>query len=81
VIDIKSDAALEAMREAGRVVAVALAAVRSEAAIGVSLADLDEVAHEVLRKAGADAIPRGDLRVGQRRNRARHPGRLPAGRR
>jgi len=53
VIDIKSEAALEAMREAGRVVAVALAAVRSEAAIGVSLADLDEVAHEVLRKAGA----------------------------
>jgi len=53
VIDIKSDAALEAMREAGRVVAVALAAVRSEAAIGVSLANLDEVAHEVLRKAGA----------------------------
>jgi methionyl aminopeptidase len=53
VIDIKSDAALEAMREAGRVVAVALAAVRTEAAIGVSLADLDEVAHEVLRKAGA----------------------------
>ena len=52
VIDIKSDAALEAMREAGRVVAVALAAVRSEAAIGVSLDDLDEVAHEVLRKAG-----------------------------
>ena len=53
MIDIKSDAALEAMREAGRVVAVALAAVRTEAAIGVSLADLDEVAHEVLRKAGA----------------------------
>src|SRR5499427_1554865 len=53
VIDIKSDAALDAMREAGRVVAVTLAAVRREAAVGVSLADLDEVAHEVLRKAGA----------------------------
>ena len=47
------DAALDAMREAGRVVARALAAVRQEAAAGVSLADLDEVAHEVLRKAGA----------------------------
>ena len=34
MIDIKSDAALKAMREAGRVVAVALAAVRSEAAVG-----------------------------------------------
>src|SRR5260370_49912 len=41
------------MREAGRVVAVALAAVRREAAVGASLAGLDEVAHEVLRKAGA----------------------------
>src|SRR5947207_3204500 len=41
------------MREAGRVVAAALDAVRREAAIGVSLADLDEVGHEVLRKAGA----------------------------
>src|SRR5690348_18351179 len=41
------------MREAGRVVATALGAVRSEAAVGVSLADLDEVAHAVLRQAGA----------------------------
>src|SRR5690348_18315324 len=41
------------MREAGRVVATALDAVRREAAVGVSLAELDEVAHDVLRKAGA----------------------------
>src|SRR5499427_4320936 len=41
------------MREAGRVVAAALAAVRGAAAIGVSLADLDEVARDVLREAGA----------------------------
>src|SRR5215467_3707249 len=41
------------MREAGRVVANALAAARREAGVGVTLADLDEVAHEVLRKAGA----------------------------
>ena len=53
MIEIKSDAALDAMREAGRVVATALAAVRSEAAVGVTLAELDEVAHEILRKAGA----------------------------
>jgi methionyl aminopeptidase len=53
VIEIKSDAALEAMREAGRVVARALAAVRGEAAAGVSLTDLDEVARGVLREAGA----------------------------
>ena len=53
MIEIKSDAALDAMREAGRVVANALAAARREAAVGVTLADLDEVAHEVLR---ADAM-------------------------
>ena len=53
MIEIKSDAAIDAMREAGRVVATALAAVRQEAAVGVSLTDLDEVAHDVLRKAGA----------------------------
>src|SRR6516162_8846605 len=41
------------MREAGRVVANALAAARREAAVGVTLAELDEVAHEILRKAGA----------------------------
>jgi methionyl aminopeptidase len=41
VIEIKGDAAIEAMREAGRVVATALDAVRREAAIGVSLAELD----------------------------------------
>ncbi len=53
MIEIKSDSAVEGMREAGRVVANALAAVRREAAIGVSLGELDEVAHDVLRKAGA----------------------------
>jgi methionyl aminopeptidase len=41
------------MREAGRVVATALAAVRSAAAVGVSLLELDEVAHDVIRQAGA----------------------------
>ncbi len=53
MIEIKSGAALDAMRAAGRVVATALAAVRREAAVGVSLAGLDEVAHGVLREAGA----------------------------
>jgi methionyl aminopeptidase len=53
MVELKSDAALGAMREAGRVVAHALTAVREAAAAGTSLADLDEVAHDVLRKAGA----------------------------
>ena len=41
------------MREAGRVVARALAECRKAADVGVSLAELDEVAREVLREAGA----------------------------
>ncbi len=53
MIEVKSDAAVDAMRAAGRVVARALAAVRETAAIGVSLLELDEVAHQVLREAGA----------------------------
>ncbi|MFE7133035.1 type I methionyl aminopeptidase [Streptomyces sp. NPDC057638] len=53
MVEIKSDAALEAMREAGRVVAHALAAVREAARPGVSLRELDEVARDVLDRAGA----------------------------
>ncbi|GAA2253209.1 MULTISPECIES: type I methionyl aminopeptidase [Kitasatospora] len=55
MVEIKTDAALDAMREAGRVVADALDAVRRTAAVGVSLRELDEVAREVLREAGADS--------------------------
>ncbi|MEU6083314.1 type I methionyl aminopeptidase [Streptomyces sp. NPDC047108] len=53
MVEIKSDAALEAMREAGRVVAHALAAARKAAEVGVSLLELDEAARAVLRGAGA----------------------------
>ena len=53
MVEIKTDAALEAMREAGRVVAHALAAAREAAGVGVSLLDLDEAARTVLTKAGA----------------------------
>ncbi|MFJ5070797.1 type I methionyl aminopeptidase [Kitasatospora sp. NPDC088556] len=53
MVEIKSDTALDAMREAGRVVADALAAVQGAAAVGVSLLELDEVARGVLRAAGA----------------------------
>src|SRR5437764_11053956 len=41
------------MREAGRVVARSLAAARATAQVGVSLKELDEVAHEVISAAGA----------------------------
>ncbi|MEW1862221.1 MULTISPECIES: type I methionyl aminopeptidase [unclassified Streptomyces] len=55
MVEIKTDAALDAMREAGRVVADALGATRSAAAVGVSLTELDEVARAVLAEAGASS--------------------------
>ncbi|RLU81610.1 type I methionyl aminopeptidase [Streptomyces griseocarneus] len=53
MVEIKSDGELDAMREAGRVVARALAAVREAAAVGVRLRELDEAARAVLGEAGA----------------------------
>ncbi|QKW08506.1 type I methionyl aminopeptidase [Streptomyces sp. NA04227] len=53
MVEIKSDASLEAMREAGRVVAQALAATREAAKAGVSLRELDEAARTVIEAAGA----------------------------
>ncbi|MYT32698.1 MULTISPECIES: type I methionyl aminopeptidase [unclassified Streptomyces] len=53
MVEIKTDAALDAMRVAGRVVADALAAVRAAAAPGVRLTELDEAARTVLHEAGA----------------------------
>ena len=49
MVEIKTDAALDAMREAGRVVAGALAAAKAAAGVGVSLRDLDTAAHAVIR--------------------------------
>jgi methionyl aminopeptidase len=53
MVELKTDTALDAMREAGRVVANTLAAVRAAAAVGVSLRELDEAARAVLTEAGA----------------------------
>ncbi|MEU5218265.1 type I methionyl aminopeptidase [Streptomyces sp. NPDC020807] len=53
MVEIKTNENLAAMREAGRVVARALAAVREKAAPGVALTELDRVAREVLAEAGA----------------------------
>ncbi|MFC1434528.1 type I methionyl aminopeptidase [Streptacidiphilus sp. N1-3] len=53
MVEIKTDTALDAMREAGRVVARALAAARAAAAVGVTLRELDRAAHAVLDAAGA----------------------------
>jgi len=53
MIELKTSGELAAMRHAGRVVAHALAAIRDHAEVGVSLRELDEVAAEVIAKAGA----------------------------
>ncbi len=53
MVEIKTDTALEAMREAGRVVAHALAAARAAAAVRVRLRELDVAARAVLTEAGA----------------------------
>ena len=55
MVEIKTDTALETMREAGRVVALALAAARAAAAVGVRLRDLDEAARTVLTSSGASS--------------------------
>lgn len=53
MVELKTPAQLETMREAGRVVAATLATVRSHAAVGVSLLELDAVAAATISDAGA----------------------------
>jgi methionyl aminopeptidase len=53
VIELKTETELAAMRQAGRVVAQVLAAVRERAEVGMRLRELDELASEVIAKAGA----------------------------
>lgn len=55
MIELKTPGEIETMRAAGIVVADALAAVRAEAAVGVSLTALDQVARDVLADAGASS--------------------------
>jgi methionyl aminopeptidase len=52
-IELKSAEQIQAMRRAGLVVAEALQAMAAAAAPGVSTSDLDRVARDVLRRAGA----------------------------
>src|SRR5918998_1546508 len=57
-IELKTSGEVDAMREAGRVVARCLDAVRAAAAPGVSLKELDGVAHAV---PGPHRLAPGDL--------------------
>lgn len=53
LISLKSPSEIDAMREAGRVVAHALAAVREAAVPGATLRQLDTIAEEMIRASGA----------------------------
>lgn len=53
MVELKTPSEIAVMREAGRVVARALAAVRERAAVGVSPKELDDVAGQVIADAGA----------------------------
>ncbi|MET9323066.1 type I methionyl aminopeptidase [Streptomyces sp. NPDC003038] len=53
MVELKTDESIDEMRAAGRVVAHALAAVRQAARVGSRMLDLDEIAREILREAGA----------------------------
>ncbi|MEU9351037.1 type I methionyl aminopeptidase [Streptomyces griseoloalbus] len=55
MVELKTGTSIDAMFEAGQVVASALTAVRDAADVGVSLLELDEVARDVLRAAGASS--------------------------
>ncbi|WP_369392972.1 type I methionyl aminopeptidase [Streptomyces sp. CG1] len=53
MVELKTDTSIDEMYAAGQIVARALTAARQAADVGVSLLELDEVAREVLREAGA----------------------------
>jgi methionyl aminopeptidase len=55
VIEIKTPGEIDAMREAGRVVAAVHAQARARAAAGVALSELDELARQVIADSGAGA--------------------------
>ena len=59
MIVLKSPRDVQALREAGRVVAQALDAVRAAAGVGVTLLELDAVASDVIGRAGAVSAFRG----------------------
>lgn len=55
VIELRTSAEIEQMKPAGRFVASVLEAVRDAADVGVNLMDLDALAHDMIREAGAES--------------------------
>mgnify|MGYP000097276681 FL=1 len=55
MIELRTPAEIEQMRPAGRFVASVIEAMLAKAAVGVNLLELDALAHEMIRKAGAES--------------------------
>ncbi|GLI28657.1 methionine aminopeptidase [Agromyces rhizosphaerae] len=55
MIELRTPAEIEQMRPAGRFVASVIEAMLDRAAVGVNLLELDALAHEMIRKAGAES--------------------------
>ncbi|NYD66563.1 type I methionyl aminopeptidase [Agromyces atrinae] len=55
MIELRTPAEIEAMKPAGRFVASVLEATRAAADVGVNLLDIDALAHEMIRSAGAES--------------------------
>lgn len=55
MIELRTSAEIEAMRPAGRFVAEVLATLRDDARVGTNLLTLDQRAHEMIRRAGAES--------------------------
>jgi methionyl aminopeptidase len=55
MIELRTPAEIEEMRPAGAFVASVLERLRDEIAVGVNLLDLDRIAHQMIRDAGAES--------------------------
>jgi methionyl aminopeptidase len=55
VIELRTPDEVEQMKPAGQFVAATLTALRAHAAVGVSLFELDDLAHEMIRENGAES--------------------------
>ncbi|MBO1756164.1 type I methionyl aminopeptidase [Allobranchiibius sp. CTAmp26] len=55
MIELKSSAEIDQMRPAGKLVAATLTALKDAADVGVNLLDLDALAHQMIRDAGAES--------------------------
>ncbi|MPZ61738.1 MAG: type I methionyl aminopeptidase [Propionibacteriales bacterium] len=56
MVELKTEAELAVVREAGRMVARVHDAVRARAAVGVTLRELDDLARKILADAGAEPV-------------------------